>query len=135
MSIDFFVELFRGGSELSTELLGLKRISLRNFLGRFKVLQFLGFWVYRKMLLDFLVGLIRVRPELSAELLEFPTKYSANFCNFKKPVSFGVMIFAELYLRRTLELFFNRKIWIFKKWGRIAFFRFFFSVVIRRNSC
>ena len=45
--------------------------------------------------------------ELSTELMELPTKNSANFCNFKNPVYLRVMIFAELYLRRTLELFFN----------------------------
>ena len=47
------------------------------------------------------------------------------------------MIFAELYLRRTLELFFNSEMvqekFKFLKSGGIAFFWFFF-VVIRRNS-
>ena len=42
--------------------------------------------------------------ELLKELVELPTKNSANFCNFKNPVSLRVMIFAELYLRRTLAL-------------------------------
>ena len=59
------------------------------------------------MLLEFLVELIRGGPELSTELMELPTKNSANFCNFKNPVSLRIMIFAELYLRRTLQLFLN----------------------------
>ena len=42
---DFFVELIRGrgGAELSIELLDLKKYSLQNSLGMFKVLQFLRF--------------------------------------------------------------------------------------------
>ena len=45
--------------------------------------------------------------ELSTELVELLTKNSANFCNLKNSVSLRVMIIAELYLRRTPELFFN----------------------------
>ena len=48
-----------GGPELSTELLHLTKNSLWNFLGMFKALQFLRFWVYQKILLDFFVELIR----------------------------------------------------------------------------
>ena len=48
-----------GGLELSTELLHLAKNSLWNFLGMFKALQFLRFWAYRKILLDFFVELIR----------------------------------------------------------------------------
>ena len=38
MLLDFFVDVIRGGTELSTELLDLKKKSLRNFSGMFKVL-------------------------------------------------------------------------------------------------
>ena len=37
MLLDFFVDVMRRGTELSTELLDLKK-NLRNFLGMFKVL-------------------------------------------------------------------------------------------------
>ena len=102
------VELVRGvgGPELSTEFLDLKKNSLQIF-WVFEVLQFLGFWVYRILLREFFAELIRGGPELSSELVELPTKNTANFCNFKNHVSLRVMIFAELYLRRTLELFFS----------------------------
>ena len=62
-----------GIPELSTELLDLKKNLLQNCLGMFKVLQFLRFWVYRKILLDFFVELIRGGgggSELSTELLD-----------------------------------------------------------------
>ena len=47
-----------GGPELSTELLHLTKISLWNFLGMFKSLQFLRFRIHQKILLDFFVELI-----------------------------------------------------------------------------
>ena len=59
------------------------------------------------MLQDFLIELIRRGPEFSTELVELLTKNSANFCYLRNPVSLRVMRFAELYLRRTLELFSN----------------------------
>ena len=102
-----FSQNLSGGTRTLNRTLGFKKNSLRNFLGTSKVLQFLGFCVYRKMLLEFFAELIRGGPELSTELVDLPTKNSANFRNFKNPVSLRVMIFAELYLRRTLELFFN----------------------------
>ena len=45
----------RGGSQLSTELVDLKKITFKIFLGMFILLQFVGFWVHRKMLQDFFV--------------------------------------------------------------------------------
>ena len=59
MLLDLFPELIRGGPELSTELLHLIKNSLRNVLGMFEALQFLRFWVYRKISLDFFIELIR----------------------------------------------------------------------------
>ena len=58
MLLKFRLELIRGGPELSTELLHLTKNSLWNFLAMFKALQFLRFWVYQKILLDFFVELI-----------------------------------------------------------------------------
>ena len=59
------------------------------------------------MLQEFSVELIQGGPELSTELLELQMKNAANFWHFKIPVSVRVIIFAELYVRRTLELSFN----------------------------
>ena len=75
------------------------------------------------MLLDFFVELIRGGggPELSTELLERLTRKSANFWNLQNDITLKFMIFAELYFRRTLELFFNKgmvpKIFKFLKVG------------------
>ena len=65
---DFFVERIPGGLELPTEL--LKKI----FSGSFKVLKFLGFWVYRKMLLEFFAELTRGGRELLIEFLDLKKK-------------------------------------------------------------
>ena len=70
MLLKFCLELFRGGPELSTELLHLTKNSLWNFLDMFKALQFLLFWVYQKILLDFFVELTWGGTELSTELLD-----------------------------------------------------------------
>ena len=59
MLLELFLELIRGGPELSTEILHLTINSIRNFLVMSKALQFLGFRVYRKILQDFFVELIR----------------------------------------------------------------------------
>ena len=74
MLIEFCLELIRDGPELSTELLHLTKNSLWNFLGMFKALQFLRFWVYQKILLDFFVELIWGGTELSTELLDLKKK-------------------------------------------------------------
>ena len=115
MLLELFLELIRGGDQNSQQNSWIKKKnSLRNFLGMFKVLQFLGFGVYRKMLLEFFTELICGAPELSTELVELPLKNFANFCNSKNPVSLRVMIFAELHLRRTLESSLTKR-WCRKK--------------------
>ena len=61
------------------------------------------------MVLDFFVELMRGGGggggRTINKLVDLLTKNSANWCNFKNPVPLRVMIFAELYLHRTLELF------------------------------
>ena len=49
---DFFVEFFGDGegAERLTDLLDLKKNSHQNLLDMFTILQFLGFWVYFKVL-------------------------------------------------------------------------------------
>ena len=70
MLVELFLELIRGGLELSTELLHSTKNSIWNFLNMFKALQFLRFWVYQKILLGFFEELIWGGTELSAELLD-----------------------------------------------------------------
>ena len=82
MLLEFFPELIRGGPELSTELVHSTKNSLRNFLGMFKVLQILGFWVYRKMLQEFFPELIRGGPEPSTELSHLTKKLPSKFFGY-----------------------------------------------------
>ena len=82
MLLEFCLELIRGGPELSTELLHLTKNSLWNFLGMFKALQFLRFWVYQKILLDFFVELICGGTELSTELLYSKKKIFSKFFEY-----------------------------------------------------
>ena len=70
------------GPELLTELLHLTKHSLWNFLGVFKALQFLRFWVYQKILLDFFVELIRGGTEFWTELLDLKKKISSKFFGY-----------------------------------------------------
>ena len=82
MLLDFFPEFIRGGPELSTELVHLTKKSRRNFFGMFKGLQFLRFWVYRKILLDFFVELTRGGTELLTELLDLKKKIPWKFFGY-----------------------------------------------------
>ena len=82
MLLAFFLELIRGGPELSTELLHLTKNSLRNFLGMFKALQFLRFRAYRKFLLDSFVKLIWGGTELWTELLDLEKKIPPKFFGY-----------------------------------------------------
>ena len=82
MLVDSSPELTRGGIRTITELLDQKKICLRNFLGMFKVLKFLGFGVCGKLLPDFFVELIRGGTELSTELLDLKKKIPSKFFGY-----------------------------------------------------
>ena len=102
MLLDFFRELIWGGTELSTELLHLTKNSLLNFLGMFKALQFLRFWVYQKILVDFFVELISGVTELLTELLDLKQNPSEIFWVSLKFLGFWV--YRKMLLEFFLEL-------------------------------
>ena len=58
-----------------------RKVPFEIFLGMFKALQFLRFWVYRKNLQDIFLELIRGvgRTEISTELLDLKKKSPRNF--------------------------------------------------------
>ena len=58
----------------------------------------------------FFLELIGGGSELWTDLLELLTEHSAIFCKLQNSVTFRFMIFAELYSRRTLDLFFYKGI-------------------------
>ena len=84
MLLESSAEPIWGGLELFDESKNVLRI----FLGMFKVLQFLGFWVYRKILLDLFPELIRGGPELSTELLHLTKNSLRNYLGISKALQF-----------------------------------------------
>ena len=79
MLLEFFPQLIRGDQNSQQYCCIWQKNSLRNFLGMFKVLHFLRFWVYWKILLDFIVELIRGGTELSTDRLDLKKKMRLKF--------------------------------------------------------
>ena len=95
MLLEFFPELIRVDENSQQYCCIQQKNSLRNFLGMFKALQFLRLWVYRKILLDFIVELIRGRSELSTELLDLKKNPFEIFWVCSKYCSFLDFEFVE----------------------------------------
>ena len=70
MLLEFFLELIRGGQNSQENSCIKRKVTFEIFLGMFKALQFLRFWVNRKILQDIFLELIRAGTELSRELLD-----------------------------------------------------------------
>ena len=107
MLVEFFLELIRGGPELWTELLHLTRNSLRYFLGMFKALQFLRFWVYRKILLDIFLVFIRGGGEQNSQQNCWIKKKKSlrNFLGMFKVLYFlRFWVYRKILLEFCLEL-------------------------------